>query len=192
MATTLKMNDLTRGKKVLLNGEPHNVVEVEFVKPGKGQAFARLKLKNYVSKKLLEKTIKSNEVFDEAEVKEFAVSFLYKDEHTLNFMEPDTYEQYEVNRSLVSEETLKWLKEDQMVTIVFFNGEIIDMTMPQYIILTVTESSDVVKGNTVNNVMKEVVLETGAIIKVPAFIKQGERIKIDTDSNQYVERVNEK
>ena len=192
MATTLKMNDLTRGKKVLLNGEPHNVVEVEFVKPGKGQAFARLKLKNYVSKKLLEKTIKSNEVFDEAEVKEFAVSFLYKDEHTLNFMEPDTYEQYEVNRSLVSEETLKWLKEDQMVTIVLFNGEIIDMTMPQYIILTVTESSDVVKGNTVNNVMKEVVLETGAIIKVPAFIKQGERIKIDTDSNQYVERVNEK
>ena len=178
MATTLKMNDLTRGKKVLLNGEPHNVVEVEFVKPGKGQAFARLKLKNYVSKKLLEKTIKSNEVFDEAEVKEFEVSFLYKDEHTLHFMEPDTYEQYEVSRSLVSEDTLKWLKEDQIVTIVFFNGEIIDMIMPQYIILTVAESSDVVKGNTVNNVMKEVVLETGAIIKVPAFIKQGERIKI--------------
>ena len=192
MATTLKMNDLTRGKKVLLNGEPHNVVEVEFVKPGKGQAFARLKLKNYVSKKLLEKTIKSNEVFDEAEVKEFEVSFLYKDEHTLHFMEPDTYEQYEVSRSLVSEDTLKWLKEDQIVTIVFFNGEIIDMIMPQYIILTVAESSDVVKGNTVNNVMKEVVLETGAIIKVPAFIKQGERIKIDTDNNQYVERVNEK
>ena len=107
-------------------------------------------------------------------------------------MEPDTYEQYEVSRSLVSEDTLKWLKEDQIVTIVFFNGEIIDMTMPQYIILTVAESSDVVKGNTVNNVMKEVVLETGAIIKVPAFIKQGERIKIDTDNNQYVERVNEK
>ncbi|MGC6403942.1 MAG: elongation factor P [Candidatus Comchoanobacterales bacterium] len=192
MATNLKMNDLSRGKKLMVNNEPHNVVSVEFVKPGKGQAFARLKLKNYISNKLIEKTIKSNESFEEAEVKEFEVSFLYMDEQYLHVMEPNSFEQYDIDRSIVADETLQWLKEDQEVMIVQFNGEIIGISLPQFIVLEVVEADDVVKGNTVSNVVKEVVLETGTKIKVPAFIKQTEKIKIDTELNQYVERVNEK
>lgn len=176
----------------MVNNEPHNVVSVEFVKPGKGQAFARLKLKNYISNKLIEKTIKSNESFEEAEVKEFEVSFLYMDEQYLHVMEPNSFEQYDIDRSIVADETLQWLKEDQEVMIVQFNGEIIGISLPQFIVLEVVEADDVVKGNTVSNVVKEVVLETGTKIKVPAFIKQTEKIKIDTELNQYVERVNEK
>lgn len=180
-------NEFRPGLKVMLDGDPCSIIENEFVKPGKGQAFNRVKLRNLKTGRVLEKTFKSGESLEGADVIDIEMDYLYFDGEFWHFMKPDTFEQYSATAEVVGDAKL-WLKEQDSCTITMYNGHPLSVEPPNFVILTVTQTDPGVRGDTVSGGTKPATLETGAVVRVPLFLNIGDIIKIDTRTGSYVSR----
>ncbi|MCB1582341.1 MAG: elongation factor P [Marinicella sp.] len=176
------------GLKILLDGDPYTIVDNQEVKPGKGQAFNRVKIKNLKNGRTIEKTFKSGEKVDAADVMETYMQYLYTDGEFYHFMDPDTYEQFEAPREAV-EDCIKWLKEEDICTVVLWNNSPLTVEPPNFVELKIVETDPGVRGDTSGGGGKPATLETGAVVQVPLFVPEGEIIKVDTRSGEYVSRV---
>jgi elongation factor P len=183
-------NEFRSGLKLMIDGDPCSIIENEFVKPGKGQAFNRVKIRNLKSGRVLEKTYKSGESVEAADVMDTEMQYLYTDSDAWYFMDPDSFEQVGADKSAV-EDVLKWLKEQDIVTVTLWNGVPISVTPPNHVVLTVTETDPGVRGDTSGGGGKPAICDTGAVVRVPLFINEGELIKVDTRTGEYVGRIKE-
>ena len=186
--TTYQTNVFKGGLKVLLDNQPHSIIENEFVKPGKGQAFNRVKLRNLLNGRVIERTFKSGETVEGADVLEIEVQYLYNDGEDWHFMQNDTFEQFQITKAALGD-TVLWLKEQDNCTMLLFNGAPLSVEPPNFVNLVVTECDPGLKGDTATGGNKPATLETGAVVRVPLFIQEGEALKIDTRSGEYVSRV---
>jgi elongation factor P len=186
---TYKTNDFRKGLKVQIDGEPYLMIEMNFVKPGKGNALYKCKLRNLLRGTVLDRTYKGGDELESADVEEIDVQFLYKQVDGFVFMHSTTFEQYELTKEQV-DDAWKYLKDGMICTIMLFNGVPISMTPPIHVELLVTQCDPGAKGDTATNVTKPATVETGGEFTVPGFIKEGNVIKIDTRTGEYVERVN--
>jgi len=184
----ISTGDFRKGTKVVLDGEPYSMIECNFVKPGKGQALYRTKLRNLIKGTLLDRTYKSGDSLEGADIRTSDGQYLYRDSSGYVFMENETYEQHTLSVESC-EELARFLLENAPVGLMFWNEQLIEMTPPQYVILEVTYTEPAARGNTATNVTKPATVETGAEVQVPAFISQGEKIKIDAAAGTYIERV---
>lgn len=178
------------GLKIMLDGDPCSIIENEFVKPGKGQAFNRVRIRNLKNGRVLEKTFKSGESVEAADVLETEMQYLYNDGEFWYFMDPESFEQLSADSSAVGE-AVKWLKEQDISTVTLWNGTPIIVEPPKFVTLTITETDPGLKGDTSGSGGKPATLETGAVVRVPLFVQIGESIKVDTRSGEYVSRAKE-
>jgi len=178
-----------KGLKVLIDNEPYLMVDTEFMKPGKGQAVYRTKLKNLVRGNVIDRTYRSGDKIEAADVAESSMQYLYNDSTNWVFMDPESFEQHEVSKDLLAGAE-QWIKEGAMVDVVFWNDRPISVTPSNHVVLEVTYCEPGAKGNTATNVQKPATLETGAEVGVPIFINIGDFVKVDTRTGQYVERSN--
>jgi elongation factor P len=181
------MNQLRNGLKLLIDGDPYNVVETEFVKPGKGQAFARLRVKNLLTGRVTERTYKASETVEGADVIETNMQYLYSDGSSWHFMNPATYEQVSADTAAVGDAAL-WIKEEETCVVTLWNNQPISVSPPNFVDRTITATDPGMRGDTSSGGSKPATLESGAVVKVPLFIQVGERIKVDTRSGEYVSR----
>jgi len=188
--TVLGMNEIRVGTKVIVDGDPCVVVENEFVKPGKGQAFNRVKVKNLKTGRVVERTYKSNDSLPGADVGDIEAQYLYNDGNLWHFMCQETYEQYAVSETQVAD-ARPWLKEQSECTITLWNNEPILVVPPIFVVLRVVETDPGLRGDTSGGGSKPAKLETGAVVRVPLFISEGELIKVDTRNAEYVSRMKE-
>ena len=184
---TYSTNEFRVGLKLMIDGDPCNVVENEFVKPGKGQAFNRVKFRNLKTGRLLERTFKSGELLPAADVVEVEMQYLYNDGEFWHFMSNNTYEQH-VATSKVVANAKQWIKEDALCTVTMWNGSPLLVAPPHFVELKITETEPGVRGDTASGGTKNARLETGAVVRVPLFLKEGEIIKVDTRCGEYVSR----
>lgn len=184
----LSITDLKKGTLFQLDGVPYRVVEYGQKVMGRGGSIVNVRIKSLLDGKVLEKTYKGNEQLDSADVTNQNVQYLYNDGSTFYFMNEDTFEQFEVSSDLVGDGA-GYLKEGDRVSLQFFNDRPINVELPKNVPLKVTYTENVVKGDTTSSVLKEAELETGITVKVPAFIKQGDLISVDTTTGAYRERV---
>jgi elongation factor P len=187
---TYSTNELKNGLKLMIENFPCSIVELEFVKPGKGQAFTRIKIRNLKTGRVVEKTYKANETFESADVIDMEMQYLYNDGSVYHFMVSDNFEQYTVNADVLGD-TAKWLKEQDICIVTLWNNEPIQITPPNFVILTITETDPGVRGDTSGGGGKPATLETGAVVRVPLFVQTGEIIKVDTRTGEYVSRAKE-
>lgn len=184
-------SDIRKGLKVLLDGNPYNVVEFQFIKPGKGAAFTRTKFKNLLTGAVIERNIRSGEKLEPANVEEKNMQYLYKEGEDLVFMDEKSFEQVSVRADMIGD-AVGLMKDNLACTVLFFNERPVDVTLPTFVLLEVTASEPGVRGDTSGNVTKQATVETGATVAVPLFINIGDLLKIDTRTLEYVERVNKK
>jgi elongation factor P len=180
--------DLRKGLKIEIDGDPYIITQFDFVKPGKGQALYKCKLKNMVTGTQFERTYRSGEKFNEANLEEHEMEYLYTDAEGHCFMNTSTYNQEFLTSAQVGE-AKNFLKENTVCNILFFNGGAIGLTLPNFVDLRITGSEPWAKGDTAAGSTKPVTLETGYVLQVPPFVEEGELIRIDTRTGQYVERV---
>jgi len=181
-------NEFKSGLKIILDGDAYSIVENEFVKPGKGQAFNRVRIRNLKTGRVIERTFKSGDSVEAADVFEMEVQFLYSDGEFWHFMDPVTFEQYACSREAVGEGA-KWIKDEAVCQITLLNGQPISLIPPNFAELNVVETDPGVRGDTSGGGGKPAVLETGAFVRVPLFVNEGEVIKVDTRTGEYVSRV---
>lgn len=183
-------SDLRKGLKIEIDGEPYVITQFEFVKPGKGQALYKCKLKNMVTGSQFDKTYRSGEKFNEANLEEVEMEYLYYDGDAYCFMNTTNY-----NQDLLTEDQLgdakELLKENTVCNVLMFEGRAIGVSLPNFVELRVTEAEPWAKGDTAAGSTKPATLETGYVLQVPPFVNEGEKIRIDTRTGQYVERVKE-
>lgn len=177
------------GLKLELDGEPFVITYFQHVKPGKGGAFVRTKVKNLLNGRVLDRTFRSGEKADEADVEEKRMQYLYADGEDLVFMDTQTYDQMPLPREVLGD-AVKWLKENIEVDVLFWRGKPVNIELPAFIEAVVTQCDPGLKGDTASGATKPATLETGAVVQVPLFIKEGETLRVDTRSGAYVERVN--
>ncbi len=185
---TYKTSDFRKGLKVQIDGEPYLMIEMNFVKPGKGNAFYKCKLKNLLRGTALDRTYKGGDSLESADVEEIDVQYLYRQQDMFVFMDNKTYEQYELSSDQI-DDSWKYLKEGMGCSMMLFNGNPIILSPPNHVELKVEYCEPGAKGDTATNVTKPVKVETGAEIICPSFINMGNVIKVDTRTGQYVERV---
>ncbi len=185
----LATNEFKKGSKLEIDNEPFEIVEYEHVKPGKGQAFVRVKLKNLKTGNVLEKTYKSGTKMKKANIEERIMQYLYADNEGYNFMDTTNYEQYTISKDIMGD-AAKFIQENKDVDVMLYNGTPIGVSLNNFVELKVVATEPGFKGDTAATGSKPATLETGAIVQVPFFIKEGETIKIDTRTQEYVERVN--
>lgn len=183
-------NDFKRGLKIMLDGDPYNIVEVEFVKPGKGQAFTRVRVRNLKTGRVVERTFKSNESVEAADVVDTEMQYLYSDGDAWHFMDPTNFDQLTADAAAVGDE-VKWLKEQDTCVVTLWNGVPISITPPNHVILTVVETDPGVRGDTATGGTKPAKCDTGAVVQVPLFIDVGDMLKVDTRSGEYISRSRE-
>ncbi|WKE65014.1 elongation factor P [Gallaecimonas kandeliae] len=181
-------NEFKSGLKIMLDGEPCNIIDNELVKPGKGQAFNRVRIKKLISGKTLEKTFKSGETVEGADVMDMELAYLYNDGEFYHFMNNETFEQLAADAKAVGD-SAKWLVEQNVCTLTLWNGAPIAVTPPNFVELEITETDPGLKGDTAGTGGKPATLTTGAVVKVPLFVQIGEVVKVDTRSGEYVSRV---
>jgi elongation factor P len=180
--------DLRGGYKVEVDGEPYTVISNEFIKPGKGQPFNRIKLKHLKTGRVVEKTFKSGEKVEAADVEDAKMRMVYKEADGVVFMDDKTYEQISIPLSIIKD-TEQWLLEEVLYDIVIYKGLPIEVIPPTFLEMKIVETTPGVRGDTSGRVMKPAITENGAKVQVPLFIEAGERIKIDTRTGEYVSRV---
>ncbi len=180
-------NEFKGGLKIMIDGDPCAIIENEFVKPGKGQAFNRVKIRNLKTGRVIERTFKSGESVEGADVLDTTMQYLYADGEFWHFMVPDTFEQHAADATVVGD-AAKWLKEQDMCEITLWNGSPLSVTPPNFVVLSVTETDPGVRGDTSGGGGKPATLETGAVVRVPLFVDIGELIKVDTRTGEYVSR----
>jgi elongation factor P len=185
----IRGGDIVKGSCLLQKGQPFLVVEREFHNPGKGTAVARIKMKSIKDGSVLSLTIPTQQEVEDAQVSVHTCQYQYADQDNYHFMDNESFEQYEV---LIAENEDKkfYLKEGEPYEMTIWEGKVIDIKIPYKVVFTVAESENYVKGDTVSGATKPVTTETGLTVRVPLFIKQGEKILVNTETNEYVERVN--
>ncbi len=181
-------SEFRKGLRVEVDGQPYIIVGNQFVKPGKGQAFNRVKLKNLLQGNVIDRTYKSGEKVKPADIVEKSMQFLYAADDVYNFMDNSSYEQYEINKDAIGD-AWKWIQEQMMVDVLIYKGTAVSITIPNFAVLEITYCEPGVKGDTATNTTKPATLETGTTVNVPLFVNQNEKIKIDTRTGEYVERV---
>lgn len=185
---TYSTSEFRGGLKILLDGDPQVIVENEFVKPGKGQAFNRVRLRNLRTGRVLEKTFKSGETVEAADVMDTDMQYLYTDGEFWHFMVPSSFEQYAMSQASLGD-SAQWLKEQDVCVVTLWNGEPLSVTPPNFVELKIVQCDPGVRGDTAQGGTKPATLETGAVVKVPLFVEEGETVKVDTRSGEYVSRV---
>jgi elongation factor P len=186
----IESGDLRKGTKLEIEGEPYVIVQFEFVKPGKGQALYKCKLKNMITGVQFDKTYRSGEKFNAADLEEVEMEYLYYDGQSYCFMNTSTYDQDMLTADQVGEASAL-LKENVVCNVLLFDGRPIGVTLPNFVELRIKEAEPWVKGDTASGDTKPATLETGHVVQVPPFVVQGELVRIDTRTGQYVERVKE-
>lgn len=186
----ISTGDLKVGMKAEMDREPYLVISNEFVKPGKGQAFNRIKLKNMLTNRVVEKTFKSGEKLELADIEETSMRFVYQDGEDAVFMDEKTFDQVPISKEVLKENE-QWLREEVVYQVIFYKGNPIEILPPTFMEFTIADTAPGVRGDTASGrVMKEAVLDSGGKIQVPIFIESGEKIKVDTRTCEYVSRVN--
>ncbi|HCD5098619.1 TPA: elongation factor P [Acinetobacter baumannii] len=182
-------NDFKPGLKVMLDSNPCSIMENEYVKPGKGQAFNRVKLRNLKTGKVLEKTFKSGDTLEAADIVEVEMNYLYNDGEMWHFMDPESFEQIAADKTAMGD-AAKWLKDDsnETCTIMLFNSVPLNVNAPNFVVLKVVETDPGVRGDTSGGGGKPAKLETGAVVRVPLFVQQEESVRVDTRTGEYLER----
>lgn len=188
--STYSTNEFKGGLKVMMDGDPYNILENEYVKPGKGQAFNRVKMRNLKTGRVVEKTFKSGESLEGADVVDMDMQYLYYDGELWHFMAPESFEQLAADEKAIGDSKI-WLKEQDMCIITLWNGQPLIVTPPNFVILKITETDPGVRGDTSGGGGKPATLETGAVVRVPLFLQTGELIKVDTRTGAYVSRAKE-
>jgi elongation factor P len=183
----ISTNEFRAGVKILLDGEPYTIVENEMVKPGKGQAFNRVRIRNLKTGRVIERTFKSGESVEAADVVEMDMQYLYQDGDFWHFMVPDSFEQYTAGKPAVGDNAI-WLKDGTVCIVTLFNNVPLVVTPPPHIELKVVETDPGLRGDTATGGQKPAKLETGAVVRVPLFINEGESIRVDTRTGEYISR----
>ena len=182
-------SDFKKGTKILFRDEPYSVLDYQHVKPGKGGAFVRTKMKNLITGLVREETFRSGEKFPSPDLEYKEMQYLYEDAGLYNFMDKNTYEQVALNKSQI-EDVLNYLQEQIVYNILYFQDRPIAVNPPMFLKLKVVETQPGVRGDTAKGgATKPATLETGLVVQVPLFVDEGERIKVDTRSNEYIERI---
>ena len=177
-------SDFRSGLKVMLDGDPCSIVENEFVKPGKGQAFSRVRLRNLRTGRVWERTFKSGETLEGADVNDRDMQYLYNDGEFFHFMEPTTFEQHQASAAIVGDASL-WLREQDTCIVTLYNGAPLSITPPNHVELEIVETDPGLRGDTAQGGTKPARLVTGAVVKVPLFLNPGDVIKVDTRTGEY-------
>ena len=180
-------SEFRNGLKILMEGKPYEIVYFQHVKPGKGGAFVRTKLKNLREGTVVEKTFRSGEKVERPDISDVEMQFLYSDD-SYHFMDTGTFEQIALDGKVIGDNRL-FLKENMMVKILMLGDEVLNIEIPSFVELKITHCEPGVKGDTVSGATKPATLETGAKVQVPLFVNEGETIKVDTRSGEYIERV---
>jgi elongation factor P len=178
------------GLKVMFDGDPCSIIENEFVKPGKGQAFNRVRLRNLKTGRVMERTFKSGETLEGADVVDRDMQYLYNDGEFWHFMVVDTFEQYSADANAVTD-AVKWLKEQDVCVVTLWNGVPLSVAPPNFVELKIIETDPGIRGDTSGGGGKPATLETGAVVRVPLFVQTDEVIRVDTRKGEYVSRVKE-
>lgn len=181
-------SDFRMGLKIEINDEPYIITYFQHVKPGKGGAFVRTKLKNMINKGILEKTFRSGEKVQKADIEEKNMTYSYKEDSNYVFMDDETYEQVFIPEDVI-EEIINFLKEDTEVSVLFFKGKPVEVILPIFVELEVIQCEPGVKGDTAAGGSKPATLETSYVLNVPLFIQEGDILKVDTRTGEYIERV---
>ena len=184
---TYSTNEFKAGLKVMLDGDPASIVENEFVKPGKGQAFNRVRIRNLKTGRTIERTFKSGETIEAADVVDVEMQYLYNDGQFWHFMNPESYEQLAADKNAVGDNA-KWMKEQDVCIITLWNGVPLIVEPPNTVTLKITDTDPGLKGDTSGGGGKPATLETGAVVRVPLFIQNGETIKVNTRTGEYISR----
>ena len=183
----ISAGDFRNGLCFEMDGQVYQVVEFQHVKPGKGAAFVRTKYKNVKTGSVVERSFNPNETFEQAQLERRDMQFSYADGDLYYFMDTDTYEQTPIHSDKIGDGT-KFLKEEMICKVVSYKGDIFQVELPITVELEITECEPGVRGDTTNNANKYATLETGAVVKVPLFVNQGEKIRVDTRTGEYLER----
>jgi len=181
-------NEFRSGLRIIIDRDPCIIVENEFVKPGKGQAFSRVRIKNLKSGKVVDKTFKSGDSVEAADVMDTDMQFLYADGEFWHFMVADTFEQYAADENAIGQ-AKKWISEQDICQVTLWNNEPLLVAAPNFVELEISETDPGLRGDTASGGVKPATLSTGAVVRVPLFVEQGETIKVDTRSAEYVSRV---
>lgn len=182
------MSDLKKNLKILIDGDPYVVIEAQFVKPGKGTAFTKCRIKNLITGSVLERTWRSNEAVDLADTENRKMEYLYQEGEHFVFMDRETYEQFHVEEEVLGDDT-RWLIDNLVTDVLFFNGKPVGVELPTFVEMQITHCEPGVRGDTATGASKPATLITGATVNVPLFVNEGEWLKIDTRTGEYVERV---
>ena len=180
-------SDIRKGLRVELDGDPFVVMDFQFVKPGKGTAITRTKIRNMINGAVIDRTFKSGEKLKQADTEEREMQFLYRDGE-FHFMDNSNYEQVSLGNSVVGDAS-NYLTENMMIEVSFYKGRLIGLTLPNFVVLEVTETAPGEKGNTVTGASKPAMVSTGYTVNVPLFVNEGDQLRIDTRTGEYVERV---
>ena len=180
-------SDFRPGLKVMVEKDPCTILDNEFVKPGKGQAFSRVKFRNLRTGRVLEKTLKSGDSLEAADVLDIEMQYLYNDGDFWHFMEAENFEQHQADRYAIGESN-KWLREQDLCIVTLYNGSPLSVTPPNHVELEIVETDPGLRGDTASGGTKPAKLSTGAVIKVPLFVESGEFVKVDTRTGDYLGR----
>jgi len=184
-------SDIRKGLKMMVDGQPYVVIDFQFVKPGKGQAFTRVKIRNMATGAVLERTYKSGEKIEQADVEERQLQYIYPEGTDFVFMDADTGEQITVPGDKVGDDS-RWLSDGMTLGVTLFKGLPIGVSMPAHVVLQIVNSEPGIKGDTASGATKPATVSTGATVNVPLFVQEGEWVKIDTRDGSYLERVNKR
>lgn len=187
MASSYETSDFRKGLKILWDGVPWVVIDFQHVKPGKGNAFTRTRLKNLLTGSTQDVTFKSGERMGDPEIEDKTMSFLYNDGEGYHFMDQRTYDQVALSQEALGD-AVKFLLPEMQANVMFYQGRAINVDIPQHVVLKITYCEPGVRGDTATNVTKPATLETGAIVNVPIFINAGDSVKVDTRTGEYLER----
>ncbi len=187
MASSYETSDFRKGLKIIYDAQPWVVVDFQHVKPGKGNAFTRTRLRNLLTGSSQDVTFKSGERVDVPDIEDKTMSFLYKEGDSYHFMDQRNFDQVELSEAALGD-AVKFLLPEMQANVMFYNGRAITVDIPQHVVLKVTYCEPGVRGDTATNVTKPATLETGAIVAVPIFINEGDSVKVDTRTGEYLER----
>lgn len=180
-------NEFRSGLKVMLDGDPCSILENEFVKPGKGQAFSRVRLRNLKTGRVWERTFRSGESLEGADVMDIDLQYLYNDGEFWHFMHADSFEQYQADAAAVGD-SAQWLREQDSCVVTLYNGSPLAVSPPNHVELEIVDTDPGVRGDTAQGGTKPATLSTGAVVKVPLFLEQGEVVRVDTRTGEYLGR----
>ncbi|MCI0502179.1 MAG: elongation factor P [Fusobacteria bacterium] len=184
----ISTSDFKTGLTIEFDNEIYTIVEFQHVKPGKGAAFVRTKLKNRRSGAIVEKTFRSGEKVEKAHIEKREMQYLYNEGNDYYFMNTDTYDQIPISADQLGEDNIKFLKENMLIQVMIYKEETIGIDLPNSVVLKVIETEPGVKGDTASNVTKAATVETGAVIRVPLFVNEGDELVIDTRTGEYISR----